>query len=89
MTDIVTPAGADAGSAEIAQTASSQVSSPEADITFESLGLGPNVLKAVADSGYTKPTPIQAQGIPHVLKGRDIIGIAQTGTGKKIGRAHV
>jgi superfamily II DNA/RNA helicase len=40
------------------------------------------VLKAVADSGYTIPTPIQAQGIPQVLKGRDVIGIAQTGTGK-------
>jgi len=40
------------------------------------------VLKAVAESGYTIPTPIQAQGIPHVLQRRDIIGIAQTGTGK-------
>ncbi|HKU66131.1 MAG TPA: DEAD/DEAH box helicase [Rhizomicrobium sp.] len=49
---------------------------------FDSLGLAPNVLKAVADSGYTTPTPIQAQGIPHVLQRRDMIGIAQTGTGK-------
>ena len=49
---------------------------------FEDLGLSPQLLKAVADAGYTKPTPIQAQGIPPVLKGRDIIGIAQTGTGK-------
>ncbi|MEI9993244.1 MAG: DEAD/DEAH box helicase [Rhizomicrobium sp.] len=40
------------------------------------------MLKAVAESGYTIPTPIQAQGIPHVLQRRDIIGIAQTGTGK-------
>jgi superfamily II DNA/RNA helicase len=39
-------------------------------------------LKAVAESGYTTPTPIQAQGIPHVLQRRDVIGIAQTGTGK-------
>ncbi len=52
------------------------------EVRFEDLGLGPQVLKAVADSGYTTPTPIQAQGIPPVLKGRDIIGIAQTGTGK-------
>lgn len=49
---------------------------------FEDLGLGPEILRAVADSGYTTPTPIQAQGIPEVLKGRDLIGIAQTGTGK-------
>jgi superfamily II DNA/RNA helicase len=49
---------------------------------FETLGLSPDVLKAVAESGYTIPTPIQAQGIPHVLQRRDIIGIAQTGTGK-------
>ena len=44
--------------------------------------MGPLVLQAVKDAGYTSPTPIQAQGIPPVLKGRDIIGIAQTGTGK-------
>ncbi len=49
---------------------------------FDSLGLSPDLLKAVADSGYTVPTPIQAQGIPHVLQRRDMIGIAQTGTGK-------
>jgi superfamily II DNA/RNA helicase len=49
---------------------------------FEGLGLAPDVLKAVAQSGYTVPTPIQAQGIPVVLQRRDIIGIAQTGTGK-------
>jgi superfamily II DNA/RNA helicase len=49
---------------------------------FDSLGLSPDILKAVADSGYTVPTPIQAQGIPLVLKRRDMIGIAQTGTGK-------
>jgi superfamily II DNA/RNA helicase len=49
---------------------------------FEGLGLAPEVLKAVAQSGYTIPTPIQAQGIPVVLQHRDIIGIAQTGTGK-------
>jgi superfamily II DNA/RNA helicase len=50
--------------------------------SFDTLGLSPDVLKAVAESGYTVPTPIQAQGIPHVLQRRDIIGIAQTGTGK-------
>jgi len=49
---------------------------------FDALGLDPQILKAVADSGYTIPTPIQAQGIPCVLQRRDVIGIAQTGTGK-------
>ena len=49
---------------------------------FNGLGLSSEVLKAVADSGYTTPTPIQAQGIPVVLERRDLIGIAQTGTGK-------
>src|SRR5882672_6119437 len=52
------------------------------EVRFEDLGLSPLLLKAVADSGYTTPTPIQAQGIPYVLQRKDIIGIAQTGTGK-------
>ena len=51
-------------------------------MTFDELGLAPEVLKAVAETGYTVPTPIQAQAIPHVLAGRDVLGIAQTGTGK-------
>ncbi len=49
---------------------------------FDDLGLSEKVLRAVAASGYTEPTPIQAQAIPHALAGRDILGIAQTGTGK-------
>ncbi|HEV2652402.1 MAG TPA: DEAD/DEAH box helicase, partial [Rhizomicrobium sp.] len=49
---------------------------------FDTLGLSEQVLKAVTESGYTTPTPIQAQGIPQVLQRRDMIGIAQTGTGK-------
>ena len=49
---------------------------------FTGLGLSAKVLEAVAASGYTKPTDIQAQAIPHVLEKKDIIGIAQTGTGK-------
>ncbi|MEQ9520470.1 MAG: DEAD/DEAH box helicase [Parvibaculum sp.] len=52
------------------------------NVTFDDLGLDPKVLQAVKDTGYTTPTPIQAQAIPEVLKGRDILGIAQTGTGK-------
>ena len=51
-------------------------------MTFVDLGLGPKVLQAVDDAGYTTPTPIQAEAIPHVLAGGDVTGIAQTGTGK-------
>ena len=51
-------------------------------MTFEHLGLSPEVLKAVQDSGYSTPTPIQRQAIPYVLMGRDLLGCAQTGTGK-------
>jgi ATP-dependent RNA helicase RhlE len=50
--------------------------------TFDELGLSPEVLDAVHDAGYTHPTPIQEQAIPLALKGRDIMGLAQTGTGK-------
>ncbi|MDE2465318.1 MAG: DEAD/DEAH box helicase [Alphaproteobacteria bacterium] len=110
MTDIVTTAGAEAGSdghilahptpADTQDTSPALASSPPdteaaspppqsapddapAPIPgFDSLGLSEEVLRAVAESGYTQPTPIQAEGIPQVLKGRDVIGIAQTGTGK-------
>lgn len=51
-------------------------------MSFAELGLSEKVLQAVAASGYTEPTPIQAQAIPHVLARRDVLGIAQTGTGK-------
>ncbi|MDP4031941.1 MAG: DEAD/DEAH box helicase [Pseudorhodobacter sp.] len=51
-------------------------------IKFSDLALDPRVLKAVQDAGYETPTPIQAQAIPHALAGRDVLGIAQTGTGK-------
>ena len=51
-------------------------------MTFDELGLSDKVLEAVKASGYTTPTPIQAQAIPQVLARRDVLGIAQTGTGK-------
>src|SRR5882672_11748146 len=51
-------------------------------MNFSDLGLSPDVLRAVVDSGYTTPTPIQEQAIPVVLTGRDVLGCAQTGTGK-------
>ena len=50
--------------------------------TFTDLGLPAPILKALTAEGYETPTPIQAGAIPHVLAGRDLLGIAQTGTGK-------
>ena len=49
---------------------------------FQSLGLSKTLLKAVEDEGYTTPTPVQQQSIPPLLDGRDVLGVAQTGTGK-------
>ena len=49
---------------------------------FDELGLAPEIMNAINDAGYTTPTPIQAEAIPHVIAGRDVLGIAQTGTGK-------
>jgi len=51
-------------------------------MNFETLGLSPALLRALAEQGYTTPTPIQAQAIPLVLSGHDVLGGAQTGTGK-------
>jgi len=51
-------------------------------MSFAELGLGPAILKAVEEAGYVSPTPIQEQAIPIVLTGRDVLGVAQTGTGK-------
>ena len=51
-------------------------------IKFKDLDLDPKILKAIEDVGYETPTPIQAEAIPHALQGRDVLGIAQTGTGK-------
>lgn len=53
--------------------------------TFADLGLSEELLKAVEETGYTTPTPIQEQAIPQVLRGRDVLGLAQTGTGKTAG----
>jgi superfamily II DNA/RNA helicase len=52
---------------------------------FSDLGLDPDLLRAIDESGYSEPTPIQAAAIPHALAGRDVLGIAQTGTGKTAG----
>ena len=49
---------------------------------FQSIGLSRELLLAVEQEGYTTPTPVQAQSIPPLLNGRDVLGVAQTGTGK-------
>jgi len=59
-----------------------EVGEEASPITFADLGLSEKVLSAVTDAGYTVPTPIQAGAIPHALAGKDVLGIAQTGTGK-------
>ena len=51
-------------------------------MTFEELNLAPAILQAVLEQGYTTPTPIQAQAIPAVIAGQDLLAGAQTGTGK-------
>src|SRR5438067_10956364 len=51
-------------------------------MSFRALNLSPQMLQAVHDAGYTEPTPIQIAAIPLILAGHDVIGIAQTGTGK-------
>ncbi|MGD0143039.1 MAG: DEAD/DEAH box helicase, partial [Rhizomicrobium sp.] len=52
------------------------------DVTFASLGIAEPLLRALATENYTHPTPIQEQTIPLLLAGRDVLGLAQTGTGK-------
>ena len=52
------------------------------EVRFSDFGLSQDILRALTEQGYTHPTPIQAQAIPIVLQGRDVMGAAQTGTGK-------
>jgi ATP-dependent RNA helicase RhlE len=58
-----------------------------AQVRFADFGLSPDILRALTDQGYVHPTPIQAQAIPVLLQGRDVMGAAQTGTGKTAGFA--
>src|SRR5512140_1902757 len=76
-----------AATAVPAPTPASPVPPPESAprTTFESLGLRTELLRAIAEQGYTEPTPIQAQAIPVVLAGKDLLAAAQTGTGKTAG----
>jgi superfamily II DNA/RNA helicase len=78
-----TPAGAEDFN-DAAPPQQEEPAAPPAD-GFAALGLSDPVLRAVTDMGYTAPTPIQAQAIPVVLMGRDVLGVAQTGTGKTAG----
>ena len=64
--------------------ANSDAATP-ATVTFASFGLDPKILRALTEQGYTIPTPIQTQAIPVVIAGRDVMGAAQTGTGKTAG----
>jgi ATP-dependent RNA helicase RhlE len=66
---------------------SDAVQNAAAAIRFEDFGLSPDILRALSDQGYVHPTPIQAEAIPIVLQGRDVMGAAQTGTGKTAGFA--
>src|SRR5690606_13385420 len=68
--------------AKDSQILSSDTKTAQEALSFSDLGLSPKVLSAVNDAGYTQPTPIQAGAIPHALQGKDVLGIAQTGTGK-------
>lgn len=61
---------------------SSDAAPSSADVTFSDLGLPDSLLQATKDMGFTHPTPIQAGSIPFLLSGRDVLGVAQTGTGK-------
>ncbi|MEO7007903.1 MAG: DEAD/DEAH box helicase, partial [Caldimonas sp.] len=76
MTEIINPSLASSAS-----TAIESVTPPDS-LEFSSVGLDPRLQRAVADQGYLTMTPIQAKAIPFVLAGRDIMGAAQTGTGK-------
>jgi len=67
------------------QSASSAAPAAAPSVRFEDFGLAPEILRALSDQGYVHPTPIQAEAIPVVLQGRDVMGAAQTGTGKTAG----
>src|SRR5436853_7356614 len=64
------------------ETLQAEIAAPVQAHRFDTLPLDPKLLRAVADSGYASMTPIQAKAIPIVLDGRDVMGAAQTGTGK-------
>ena len=82
MTDTHTLQPGTTGTDQTALQADMPIETPVAPARFDTLPLDPKLLRAVADSGYVAMTPIQAKAIPIVLAGRDVMGAAQTGTGK-------
>ena len=66
----------------MSSTSTNSPRTEQCSASFADLGLSAALLRALADEGYTTPTPIQAKAMPHVLSGRDLFGCAQTGTGK-------
>src|ERR1700744_5379273 len=83
VTNPSTAASHAAPGADLASSVDTAAAVPAAAVpTFDQFGLSAEILRAVVDSGYTIPTPIQEQAIPVVLAGRDVMGAAQTGTGK-------
>ena len=80
-----TPSPAIAPDAAPAATPIAPVAPAAASVSFADFGLAPEILRALTEQGYTHPTPIQEQAIPVVLQGRDVMGAAQTGTGKTAG----
>ena len=84
-TPIQPDTGAAADAAETASVTASVTAPATAPVRFADFGLAPEILRALTDQGYVHPTPIQEQAIPIVLQGRDVMGAAQTGTGKTAG----
>jgi superfamily II DNA/RNA helicase len=84
LTSASEPAGAEPVTAEPDDAAGAAAPADQAP-RFADLGLSEPILRAIAEKGYTSPTPIQEQAIPVVLMGRDVLGCAQTGTGKTAG----
>ena len=82
MTNTATEIDSPTGVSDSVVLGDAPSATPPATITFADFGLDPLIQKAVAEQGYNTPTPIQAQSIPHVLAGSDLMGAAQTGTGK-------
>jgi ATP-dependent RNA helicase RhlE len=78
--DITAPELVGSSTTPIAESGATEVA-----VQFSDFGLDARILRALTDQGYTKPTPIQAQAIPVVISGRDVMGAAQTGTGKTAG----
>jgi superfamily II DNA/RNA helicase len=72
----------DAAPIPVEQASSEENTAETAEPLFSDLGLSAPLLQALADKGYKHPTPIQAQAIPQILQGKDVLGVAQTGTGK-------